>query len=276
MKTLYISDLDGTLLSPDARLSEKTIEILNILMEKGLLFSVATARSIASVKILLKDLKLSVPIILMNGVCIYDLQKREYLKVEYLSDRSRKTLLSLIAEHNLKGFAYTIRDGLLSTYYEELSSKALHDFYQERVDLYQKRFHQIDHFTSLMDDALMYFTLLDQKETLEPIYHLLEMIPDLNCVMYKDNYTPDLWYLEVYSKNASKYHALQYLRSSVKPEQIVCFGDNRNDFPLFEGSDTKIAVGNAIDELKNKADFIIGKNNEDGVAVWLRDNGQVD
>jgi Cof subfamily protein (haloacid dehalogenase superfamily) len=276
MNTLYISDLDGTLLHPDIKISKKSIEILNGLIDKGMNFTVATARSIASVKHILSQLKTTVPVIMMNGVCIYDFIKRDYIKIETLSQDSIQQLMKLIREHHLKGFAYVIKDGVMSTYYEELSSKAMYDFYQERIDLYQKRFTQIDDFTRLVNVPLIYFSLLDQYERLEPIYHKLLALPDLNCVFYKDNYSVDQWYLETYSQNASKYHAVQYLRSSLNIDRIICFGDNRNDLPLFEACDYKLAVGNAVSELKEKADQVISCNYEDGVALWLQQNVSFD
>jgi hydroxymethylpyrimidine pyrophosphatase-like HAD family hydrolase len=167
---------------------------------------------------------------------------------------------------------YTIKNGVMSTYYEDLNSKALYDFYKERVDLYQKRFTQVDHFSSLSKEPIIYFSLMDHKEALEPIHEFLQAIPDLNCTFYKDNYSPDFWYLEIFSKTASKYHAVKYLREQLGFERIVCFGDNRNDLPLFEACDYRIAVGNAVTELQDKADQIIGKNTDDGVANWLRNN----
>ena len=270
MKTLYISDLDGTLLQPSVTLSPNTIEILNSLIEKGVLFSVATARSIASVKPILREVNVSVPVILMNGVCIYDLKKEEYIKVETLPKSSIQKLMEVIQEYKLKGFAYTIKNGIMSTYYEDLNSPALKSFYQERVDLYQKRFTQIDNFSLLTDEPLIYFSLLDQYDNLEHIYNTVKVIPDLNCVFYKDNYSPDLWYLETYHKTASKYHGVQFLRSYLNLDKVVCFGDNRNDFPLFEASDHRLAVRNAVPDLIAKADQIIGANTEDGVAIWLK------
>jgi Cof subfamily protein (haloacid dehalogenase superfamily) len=272
MKTLYISDLDGTLLQPDARLSARTISVVNELIEKGMYFSVATARSIASVKHILKDIRISIPVILMNGVCIYDFQKKDYVKVETFPQRSIDALMELIESNRLKGFAYTIKDGVMSTYYEDLNSRALMDFYKERVDLYQKRFTQVEHFSSLSKEPLIYFSIADHKERLEPVYRILEEIPELNCTFYKDNYSPDFWYLEIFSKTSSKYHAVSFLRSYLGFDRIVCFGDNRNDLPLFEACDQRIAVGNAVEELKQKADLVIGKNYQDGVAVWLKQN----
>lgn len=272
MKKLYISDLDGTLLNSNAELSVKTVSILNELLEQGLNFTVATARSIVSVKPLLKNMKISIPVILMNGVCIYDLQLDDYIKVETFPQKSIDLLLSVIKEYQLKGFAYTVKAGKLATYYEELNTKALQAFYQERRDRYQKMFQQIDDFTVLSGEPMMYFTLLDQKSKLEPVYQILRQIPELHCTFYKDNYTPDLWYLEIYNNTASKYHAVHFLRNKLGYDHITCFGDNSNDLPLFEAGDCKIAVGNAVSDLKEKADLIIGNNYDDGVAAWLKQN----
>lgn len=272
MKTLYISDLDGTLLQPDVTLSKYTIDTLNELMAQGMQFTVATARSIASAKQILQDLNLTLPIVLMNGVCIYDLKKQEYLNVERLSRSSIDALMEVIVTNQLKGFVYTVKDGTLATYYEDLNTKALHDFYQERVDLYRKRFTQIGKFTDLSGEPIIYFSLVDRKEKLEPIFHQIEAIPDLNCTFYRDNYAPDFWFLETFSRTASKYHATKHLRASFGAEQIVCFGDNRNDLPMFEAADIRIAVGNAVEELKEKADHVIGNHTDNGVANWLKQN----
>lgn len=272
MKKLYISDLDGTLLQPNVELSKRTVTILNDLVAQGLLFTVATARSIASVRPIMKNVSLNLPVILMNGVCIYDLSKGEYINIEYFSKESTKLLMSIISKYRLKGFAYTLKDGIMSTYYEELSNRALRDFHDERVKLYNKPFLKINDFAELSEEPLIYFTLMDVKENLDHIYPILEQTPDLNCVMYKDNYSPDIWYLEIFSKHASKYHAVQFLRKHLKVDTITCFGDNRNDLPLFEASDRRFAVANAVEELKEKADEIIDRNTNDGVAVWLKLN----
>ncbi len=272
MKTLYISDLDGTLLHPNIQVSRQSARIINDLIKQGMLFSIATARTIASVKPILKDVNIEVPIVLMNGVCIYDLQREDYVRIEVLPPASICQLMSFISEYHLKGFAYTIKNGIMSTYYEDLNTKALKKFYQERVDRYQKQFTQIDAFSKLAEEPLVYFSLLDSYQKLEPLYQSLGGNPDLNFVFYKDNYSPDLWYLEIFSRTASKYHAVQYLRSYLSLDRIVCFGDNRNDLPLFEAADYKIAVANAVAELKENADRIIGYNHQDSVALWLMEN----
>jgi len=270
--TLYVSDLDGTLLSNDARITDKTLNILNSLIDNGLHFTVATARSIASVKYILKDLKLKLPIILMNGVCIYDPVKKQYINIETFSREDLRLLINLITEYDLKGFMYTIKNEELVTYYEDLNNKALKDFHDERVKNYNKPFNKIDKFSSLMDEPVIYFVLLDRKENLNHIYRLTENLPNINSVFYKDNYSDDMWYLEIFSQRASKYHAMQFLRNSLSINYIIGFGDNHNDLSLLKACDKFYAVENAVEELKLKADGIIGKNTEDGVALWLKQN----
>lgn len=270
--TLYISDLDGTLLNQDVKLTARTIKILNDLLGKGVLFTVATARTIASVKYILKDLNLTLPIILMNGVCIFDPVKKNYINVETLNKDNVRLLTSIIDEHHLNGFMYSVNNGVLSTYYENIGNKAMKDFYEERVNNYNKPFTRINHFSDLIDEPIIYFILMDYKENLDHINSIIEKLPNINSVFYKDNYSKDIWYLEIFSDKASKFHAAQYLRKYLSVDTVIGFGDNRNDISLFKACDKFYAVANAIDELKNMADGIIGRNTEDGVALWIKQN----
>lgn len=271
-KTLYISDLDGTLLNNDVMLTDRTINILNSLIDNGLLFTVATARTIASVKYILKDLNLNLPIIMMNGVCIYDPVKEEYIRVEALNKEELRLLISVIEENHLKGFMYSINNQKLATYYEDIINKSQKDFFEERVVKYNKKFTRVDKFSMLMDEPVIYFSLMDYKEKLYDVHCLVEKLPNINSVFYKDNYSQDIWYLEIFSKQASKYHAVQFLRSYLSIDYVVGFGDNQNDMALYKACDKFYAVENAIEELKRKADGVIGRNTEDGVALWLKQN----
>lgn len=72
MTTLYVSDLDGTLLNDNQKLDEESLETLNSLIDRGMNFTIATARSIDSVRSIINGLNLRLPIILINGVFIFD------------------------------------------------------------------------------------------------------------------------------------------------------------------------------------------------------------
>ena len=70
-------------------------------------------------------------------------------------------------------------------------------------------------------------------------------------------------------KAASKANAIAQLKASLGCDRLVVFGDGMNDADMFAIADVSCAMGNAVDELKTMATYVIGGNNEDGVAKWL-------
>lgn len=73
MRTVYISDLDGTLLGRDARLSDFSRRTLQELLREGLLFTAASARGVVSIRTMLEGLTLPLPVIEFNGAFLSDL-----------------------------------------------------------------------------------------------------------------------------------------------------------------------------------------------------------
>lgn len=117
---LFISDLDGTLLNGNAEVTEFTRDTLNRLMAKGLNFTAATARTLASAGKILSGLDLKLPVILMNGVLIYDMTEKKYVKINSLSRELCGLIIGLSKELGLEPFMYSVSDNQLSTRYERL------------------------------------------------------------------------------------------------------------------------------------------------------------
>lgn len=269
MKTLYISDLDGTLLNSQAELSRYTIDALNRLIDRGLSFSVATARTAATVIQMLAEVRINIPIILMNGVCIFDIQSNRYLKTEAIPGQAKTDMLATIARYNLNGFVYAINDGKLTTYYEDSDSPSIKDFIAARVQKYGKVFTRVAGFADCQKENLVYYSVSDCREKLEMAYAELMAIPDLRVEFYRDVYKENDWFLELCAGNASKMQAVNYLREHYGFARIVGFGDNLNDLPLFAACEESYAVENARPEIKARATAVIAGNNADSVARWL-------
>lgn len=272
MKRLYISDLDGTLLGADQRISQKTSEMLCSFIADGGYFTFATARTAASAVKIMETVPVNVPCILMNGVCLYDLQKREYVRCEYIPSEKTKEIARFLDELDMCAFMYKVTDGKLSCEYTRLGNSAMQEFYEMRKKRYDKPFEQVESFLSASTDEVIYFALLDTQERLEPVRKSAELIDGLRYEYYRDIYNEELWYLEISSEKASKYSGVQYIREKYGFDEIIAFGDNFNDIPLFDAADVKIAVENAKPELKSAADLIIPSNTENGVAVWIAQN----
>ena len=293
-KMLYVSDLDGTLLNSDALLNEDVPERLNCLIDKGLCFTVATARTYATVNSIMKDVNLTCPMILMNGVMIYDPVKKSCIHAEIIERDSVEYILKGRKKFGVTGFAYALspevfeegprteetsaiddigevsRSGRkMATYYEKIATQHMEKFYTERRDLYHKPFSKVEKLEDISGEDIIYFSICYEEEVVRPFYEYLKKDERLNLNFYKDVYGDGLWYLEISHKNASKYYGIQKLRKLLHPAAITGMGDNLNDIPLFEACDRSCAVGNAHKEVKERADYILDTNLNAGVVKFL-------
>ena len=115
----------------------------------------------------------------------------------------------------------------------------------------------------------VFISLSDEYDELKPIHDAAQKINGVTCSFYADTDTP-YWFLEIYSSKASKANGAQEVMALVGADKIAAFGDNRNDILLFSLADRKYAVKNAVPELRQIADEVIGENNKDGVAEFLK------
>ena len=293
-KMLYVSDLDGTLLNSDALLNEDVPERLNHLIDKGLCFTVATARTYATVNSIVKDIHLTYPMILMNGVMIYDPVNKSCINAEIIERESVEYILKGRKKFGVTGFAYALSPEIseqvsetegtlttdggrkvrksgrkMATYYEKIATEHMERFYVERRDVYHKPFSKVEKLEDILGEDIIYFSICYDEEVLRPFYEYLKKDEKLNLNFYKDVYGDGLWYLEISHKNASKYHGVQKLRTMLHPDAITGMGDNLNDIPLFEACDRSCAVGNAHKEVKERADYILDTNLNAGVVKFL-------
>ena len=268
--TLYISDLDGTLFDPESNITDITAKKLNSLIEKGMNFTVATARSVYSVKPKMSAVNISVPCILMNGVNIYDLKNDSFINSEFIAPADSAKVLKVFENHGKHCFMYRIDKGILTCYYSELTTNVMKSFAEVRKYEYKKPFVQC-RLADFADEYTIYFTSTASYEELLPIKLEIEKIEGIDHAFYLDVYN-DAWYLEIFSHRASKSNGIKFLREKYGFDKVVAFGDNLNDLSMFAQADLKIAVGNARDEVRAAADIVIGDNKNNGVANWLENN----
>ena len=267
-KVLFVSDLDGTLLTPQAVLRDGDAERLNALTARGIRITYATARTIRSAGNILSDLHFSPdapPVSLMNGVLACDMAKRRYVDCAKFSTGCARELLRRMRESDSYPFIYSLADGgELMTHYTEVRGPAMQEFMDERKIRYGKPFVQISDVMDVQGDVI-YFCLIAPEADVLRAYHAVDDVPGIKRTYYEDSYAPGTWYLEIFDEKASKKHAVEFLREYTGAEYIVCFGDNRNDLPMFEAADFAVAVPNAVQETKDAADDIA----ENGVVDYI-------
>jgi len=270
-KTLYLSDLDGTLLNGSQQVTPRSARIIERLTGEGLLFSCATARSrFTSLKVM-NGLTPRLPMIVYNGTFIQDCSSGRIMHGHFIDGNSGRQIIEWYVSHGIYPIVYAFVDGKEHfSYVPELSCKALLDFVSTREGDPRLRPTDTD---GLFDGDIFYITAMGREDILTEADRLFSANPELNCLLYPETYTGDLW-LEIMPARASKASAAEHLKHLLGCERMVCFGDGANDIPMFRMADECYAVANAAPELKAIATGIIGSNEEDAVALWLEQNAE--
>lgn len=264
LKTLYVSDLDGTLLRSNERTSEYTNNVINSLTDRGVLFSYATARSLITAKKATKGLNAKIPLIVYNGAFVMDNVTEKILLANYF-DASVHTLLDELFANKIYPIVYAHINGKEKfSFVPELCTVGMQKFIGSRNG--DVRTNAVNTPDELTIGELFYITCIDEPHKLKPIYEAYKDI--YHCVYHTDIYTNDQW-LEIMPLAASKSNALKQLQELLECEKLVVFGDGKNDVDMFELADESYAVENAHEELKKYATAMIPSNNDDGVAKWL-------
>lgn len=268
-KTLYLSDLDGTLLRSDQTLSAYTCSVIDRLAGAGVHFSFATARSIDTAARVTKGLEMDLPVIVHNGAFIVDSVTRRPLWSAKFTPEEEETVYAAFLRRGLFPLTYAVIDGKNRfSYLREKCGKAQWEFVLSRMGYEDdRRAREISSPEEALDGDVYYFACIgDAEEQLSPVYEALKS--RFRCIFSRDIYTDAPW-LEILPQGVSKATAAEKLMTLLGCDRLICFGDEVNDLPMFEIADERYAVGNAAPELKKLATGVIGCNDEDAVARWL-------
>ena len=268
MKILYITDLDGTLLNSNNSLSEYTIKTLNHLMDNGICFSYATARSLSSAEVVTKGLIMNNPVIVYNGTFIVNPNTKEKIYSLCFNDHEKEIVRDFLINNSIYPLVYGNINGVEKvSWIKTKENNGITNYKNTRKG--DKRLRPIETLKELYEGELFYFTCIgDKKEQLMKIYEYFNNKQGYNCTIQKELYREEYW-CEIMPEKATKGNAILELKNILNCDKIISFGDAINDIPMFEISDECYAVENAVDELKKYAKKIIQSNDNNGVAYWL-------
>ena len=255
---LIAIDLDGTLLKHDLTISNMTRQVLAKAMNKNIDVAICTGRMYCSAEPFAIDLGLDGYLIAHNGGYIKNLQTKHMLHE-----------VKLEAKHAWKAFAIAKKyNALMNVYHgdtlfiENLSTAAKN--YVERIAV-------IPIIDSTMQTALAEsptkITFLVDHQNACALKE--ELISSLDSSLYIVNSLPN--FIEIENGGVNKSTGLRILAEHLKisREQIIAFGDNFNDLEMLEYAGIGVAMGNAPEEVKVKADFVTASNEDDGIAKAL-------
>lgn len=266
-KTLYVTDLDGTLLNRKDRVNAFSCQAINNLIGQGMLFTYATARSFVSASVVTEGLAVRTPVIAHNGAALFRPDTGEALYRIRFTQEEMDRARSIICEHNISPLVYSIIDGAEKVSWDvEKENEGIRNYLSRRQG--DRRLRPVQGSQTLYEGEIFYFTCIDTREKLAPLYQAIKTEERYYCNFQQELYQPEYW-CEIMPREATKANAILRLKAMLDCDRVVVFGDALNDIPMFRIADECYAVENAVEELKSLATGIIASNEQDGVAKWL-------
>ncbi|MDE5687139.1 MAG: Cof-type HAD-IIB family hydrolase [Paramuribaculum sp.] len=270
-KLLFVTDLDGTLLDNYARIPSASARLISELSHCGALISIATARTPATVDLLMAHTFTTIPAIVMTGAAMWNRAHRCYMDPRFIGAADGAFAISRCREAGINPFIYTLGHGnVLHVYHNGGLNPKEDKFVADRRGLLLKKFH-IDEPAGLADsfDNTM---LIFATGPVEPIFELAEEFRQktaLSVSAYHDTYNPSAGILEILAGGVSKAAAVLKLKEITGADKLTVFGDNLNDLSMMAVADTAVATANAVESVRDAADIVIGPNTEDSVALYI-------
>ncbi len=268
--TLYVTDMDGTLLDNSSRVSSESAEIIADLTEQGALITVATARTPATVDPLLSVTRIACQAIVMTGAAMWDCRHKIMTHTRLLPSETAVQLIDMFRSYGIDPFIYTVASqSHLDVYHGNKLSHIEELFYLERKNLKLKKFHLGQQVPADGIDRAILFFAIGESDKVTALARELDRRGDCAVSCYPDIITHGNHLIEVFCHGVSKASAIETLARELDVNRIVVFGDNLNDLPMMEIADVAVAVENAFPQVKEKADIVIESNAAHSVARFI-------
>lgn len=260
-------DLDGTLLGKNNRISERTKETIQTAYKKGVQVVITTGRIFINAAKIRDELKIQCPIISSNGGNVVDVDLKKDIFIGAFGKEKSFELVNMINKYNVIAHFYT-KDRIITNNIRGLITALIYKLrnenneYKIKVDkcLNKKDIeNKVSHYSNQIVKCVIYS---ENKEKIKSITEEVRFNKSFEA------YVSSKYSVEINLKDVSKGKAIEILSKhlNINREEILAAGDNNNDMAMIKYAGIGVAMKNAIESLKDEADYITDFNEKDGVA----------
>ena len=268
-----VMDVDGTLTNNKKKITPKTKNVLLKAQEKGILLILASGRTTTGLIEFARELEMDKNhgmLVSFNGSKVVDCETMEELFNEPISVEESKEVLEHMKKFEVKPMI--VKDEYM--FVNNVFDNKIHTKSGEEMNIieYESRggkykLCEIDDLAEFVDYPLNKILTAGEPEYLKEHYkEMMEHFKDrLSCMFTAD------FYFEFTADKIDKAIALDTVlkQRGISKDEIISFGDGQNDLSIIRYAGIGVAMGNAVDELKNEADEVTLSNEEDGIAYSL-------
>ncbi len=238
-------DIDGTIIPYEhhALPSQNVIDAIQKAAQKGVIVCLVTGRAYESTKHILEKLKLHDGVVVTNaGGGIFDIKTAKPLYLRPMESDHVDFCIQLLRKHKIEFWVKNgMHDGAEREAYKDGDSR---------------------------NEVYMIFAIEEyDSKVVEIVLKQLSKLPNLTSYKTKGKNFQKVG-INISHGQATKLHGMEFLVKyyNLKREEVIGVGDSYNDFPLLMASGLKIAMGNALEDLKAIADYVAPTVTNDGVA----------
>lgn len=205
---------------------------LNRMLDAGIQFTIMTMRTPASYLEVAKDIRIKLPVILMNGAVLYDVKNNSYIKKLEIPHEEACEIKKLINNFGENCFTNIIEENSVIILYDELVNEGEKAVYNQL----RKSPYRNYSCRPLGDrEAVVYFMVVDRRERIENLYAVMERAgyaEKYRICHYESDEYPGFAYLKLYHKDASKQHMLKELQRILEVTKVCTIGSVPGEYDL--------------------------------------------
>ena len=258
-KTLFVSGIDHVLFREDRRLSRYTIVEMNRFLDEGMRFSVSTMQTPATVREILSEINLRLPIIAMDGAVLYDLHTMKYVRTEKIAPDLVTLMSDFLHSEGIPFFVNTVQDNLLVIYFKDYKDLLLEEVmdvrhgsdhhpeeevsksaYISMARLYHKKrvspYRNYVRTNRPVTENVIYLLVIDHEQNIDRLHEKLKEQPWADrCRVNFDTFDCEEGekIMRIYTAGSSRKEMLRHLQRYVGAPHAFTFGTIRDDCDAF-------------------------------------------
>ena len=258
---LVLSDVDGTLLTSDKTVTQRSEAAVRELRNNGIAFAIASSRPPRGLVFIIEQLEIDTPTGAFSGAMIVrpDL---EIADRSLLSPSVAASVLEVLDAYKVERWVYCGMDWFVQ---DPETPHALREtgvirFSPRRVADFESQMNKVAKIVGVMDDPVVMTRLeADLKREFAGRVSVSSSQP---------------YYVDLTHPSANKGTVVDWLsmHMNIPPERIATIGDTTSDVPMFKRSGFRIAMGNAVPEVQAEADAVTSSNDDEGFARAIEDH----
>lgn len=247
---LIVTDLDGTLLDDEKNIADDDIRAINEFRDGGGLFAAATGRGVAMARRIIDELDITTPSVIFNGAAVYDFKADRFLWYSDMPVISNKYIRMLEKEFPDIGIEILHEKEVFVT--DNNQTVVEHMAFENLTPTYM----DLD---EVPDSGRMKVLIAYPPEKMQTVIDFTQK----NCTAGVNWVHSSPMYYEMLPEGISKASGVRKLKEILGSDDkfIVAAGDYGNDRAMVAEADLGVAVGNALESVKEAADIIVSDNN---------------